>query len=69
MSEFGAEEHTTAMGMLYRPSNKKTTGSAQNRVKIAQLARCVDTGGERLIFSPSSNLPQIVVTTNNSKFN
>ena len=51
VSEFGAEEHTTAKDMWYRPSNKKTTGSAQNRAKVAQLARCVDTGGERLIFS------------------
>jgi hypothetical protein len=58
-----------AKDMWYRPNNKKTTGSAQNRAKIAQLARCVDIDGEGLIFSSSSNLPQMVVTTNDSKFN
>ncbi|KAK4153473.1 hypothetical protein C8A00DRAFT_33763 [Chaetomidium leptoderma] len=67
-SEFGAERHTTAEDKWYRSNSRKTTGFAENRAKVAQLARCVDTGGGRLLFRPSSYLPETIVSTNGSQF-
>lgn len=68
VSDIGDEGHTTAEDKWYHPSNRKTAGSAKDRAKVAQLARCVDTGGDRLIFSPFSNLLQNIVTINGKKF-
>ena len=68
MSEFGAEEHTASKDEWYRPSNRKNAGSADDRAKVAQLGRCVDTGGERLLFSPSRNLRQNIISSNGDKF-
>ena len=42
MPEFGAEEHTASKDEWYRPSNRKNTGSVDDRAKVTQLARCVD---------------------------
>lgn len=54
VAEFGAEGHTTARDEWYHPSQERANnGSAQAREWVAHLARCVDGGTERLLFSPS----------------
>ena len=68
VTEFGAEKYTTAMDKWYRPTDRKNTGRANARDKVACLARCVDTGCERLFFSRSKDLPQSIISVNGEKF-
>ena len=68
LSGFGAEAHTTTKDKSYHPRDRKNTGSADCRAKVAQLARCVDTGGEHLLFTPSLNLTRTITGVNGDKF-
>jgi hypothetical protein len=68
VAEFGAEGHTTARDEWYHPSQERANnGSAQAREWVAHLARCVDRGTARLLFSPSIRA-QTISSANGNEF-
>ncbi|KAK0613589.1 hypothetical protein B0T14DRAFT_591458 [Immersiella caudata] len=68
VSEFGAEEHTTAVDKWYHPRERKTTIGPGGDTRVSELVRHMDTGTQTLAWSPCSNLATKVEDVNGSKF-
>ncbi|KAK3374532.1 hypothetical protein B0T24DRAFT_577590 [Lasiosphaeria ovina] len=68
VSEFGAEGHTTAEDTWYHPRDRAAAGGQGSEPRVSQLVRCMDTGAERLIWKPCSDMSSRIEAVNGSKF-